>query len=280
MLSTRFSVDTRLIRIDLSPRDYIHVPQAPHIERRPILSRGGDNEWQMWGVLGVNAEGQPVGLSNHTWSHLDAPFHLLGEGKSFERLDPRHYLALRTRVVDLTDTSPARRETIDGVDYHTCIDLPDLPTDLDGYDAVLFATGFSALYERGYPMRDGADAHYPHVTEQAARCLASVRSLKVAAIDGPSFDKPETNAAAHRILLGRLPEPVLLLETLTIERLRRQFPQALPAELLLTVEPLRALGSVRQDGALASVFAFAPGRGEADFFRRFVDAMRTATVVV
>jgi kynurenine formamidase len=272
-------VDTRLIRIDLSPDDFIHVPQAPRIERRPILTRGGGNEWQMWGIVGVDADGQVVGLSNHTWSHLDAPFHLLGEGKSFERLDPRHYLALRTRVVDLTRSEPTRRETIDGVDYHTRIDLADLPVDLEGYDAVLFATGFSALYDRRYPMCDGADAHYPHVTEQAARCLAAVRSLKVAAIDAPSFDKPETNAAAHRVLLGRLPEPVLLLETLTIERLRRHFPQTLPAELLLTVEPLRALGSVRQDGALSSVFAYAPGRGEEDFFRRFVDAMRTATVV-
>lgn len=270
---------TRLIRIDLSPRDYIHVPQAPRIERRPILSRGAGNEWQMWGVGGVSADGQRVGLSNHTWSHLDAPFHLLGDGKSFERLDPRHYLALRTRVVDLTDSAPERRETVEGIDYHTSIDLPDLPVDLEGYDAVLFATGFSALYDRGYPMRDGADAHYPHVTEAAARCLAAVTSLEVVAIDGPSVDKPDTNAAAHRVLLGRLPEPVLLLETLTIERLRSQFPTGLPAEALLTVEPLRALGSVRQDGALASVYAYVPGRGHEDFFPRFVSAMRTATVI-
>jgi kynurenine formamidase len=263
-----------LIRVDLSPPDYIHVPQAPRIERRPIFSRGPTNEWQMWGVYGVADSGERVGLSNHTWSHLDAPYHLLGEGASFERLDPGHYLALRTRVADLTRTSD-RRATVDGVSYHSWIDEADLPDDLADYDAVLFATGFSALYGRGFPMREGADAAYPNVTEAAARRLAAIPALKLAAIDGPSFDKPETNAIAHRILLGRQP-PVLLLETLSIARLCRRFPDALPREVLLTAEPLRALGSVRQDGALASVFAYAPAPGAEDAFRVFVDEMRGA----
>ena len=269
---------SRLVRIDLSPTDYIHVPQAPRIERSPIFSRGPGNEWQMWGAYGVTEAGDRVGLSNHTWSHLDAPFHLLPSGASFDHLDPRHYLALRTRVVDLAQTAPERRETIHGVDYHSRIDLPDLPTDLEGFDAVLFATGFSALYGRRYPMTEGADAHYPHVTADAARCLAAVRSLKVAAIDGPSFDKPETNAMAHRILLGRQPEPVLLLETLTVERLRRHYGTTLPKEVLLTIEPLRALGSVRQDGALSSVYAWAPQHGHEAFFEQFVEAMCSAAL--
>jgi kynurenine formamidase len=269
---------SRLIRIDLSPPDYIHVPQAPRIERSPIASRGPSNEWQMWGVYGVNHAGDRVGISNHTWSHLDAPFHLLPGGAGFDRLDPRRYLALRTRVVDLAHTGPERRETIHGVDYHSRIDVEDLPADLAGSDAVLFATGFSGLYGRRYPMTDGADAHYPNVTADAARTLAGVPTLKVAAIDGPSFDKPETDAIAHRILLGREPEPVLLLETLTIERLRRHFGATLPRDVLLTVEPLRALGSVRQDGALASVYAWAPQPGHEAFFDEFVEAVCAATL--
>src|SRR5688572_4167286 len=164
----------------------------------------------MWGVYGVNKAGDRVGLSNHTWSHLDAPFHLLPSGASFDRPDPRRYLALRTRVVDLAHTGPERRETMHGVDYHPRIDVADLPTDLESAEAMRIATGFSGLYGRRYPMLDGADAHYPNVTADAARCLADVPTLKVAAIDGPSFDKPDTDAIAHRILLGREPEPVLL----------------------------------------------------------------------
>ena len=269
---------SRLIRIDLSPADYIHVPQAPRIERSPIASRGPANEWHMWGVYGVNQAGDRVGISNHTWSHLDAPFHLLPAGAGFDRLDPRRYLALRTRVVDLAHTGPERRETIRGVDYHSHIDVADLPPDLDGSDAVLFATGFSALYGLRYPMTEGADAHYPNVTADAARSLAGMPTLKVAAIDGPSFDKPETDAIAHRILLGREPEPVLLLETLTIERLRRHYGATLPREVMLTVEPLRALGSVRQDGALASVYAWAPQPGHEAFFQEFVEAVCSATL--
>jgi kynurenine formamidase len=269
---------SRLIRIDLSPPDYIHVPQAPRIERRPILARGADNEWQMWGVYGVTERGERVGLSNHTWSHLDAPFHLLADGSGFSGLDPSQYLALRARVVDLTRSDSTRRSVVEGVEYHTRVDVPDLPATLDGFDAVLLATGFCALYGRGYPMQPGADAQYPNITAAAAEALARLQGLNVVAIDAPSVDKPETLAIAHRILLGRRP-PVLLLETLTIERLQRAFPAGLPQEVLLTVEPLRALGSVRQDGALSSVYAYAPAPGEHAFFKEFSEALRTATLV-
>ena len=42
-----------IVRIDLSPSDYVYVPQAPRIERRPIFARDAENEWEMWGVVGV-----------------------------------------------------------------------------------------------------------------------------------------------------------------------------------------------------------------------------------
>jgi hypothetical protein len=48
--------------------------------------------------------------------------------------------------------------------------------------------------------------------------------------------------------------------------------------VLLTVEPLRALGSVRQDGALASVYAWAPQPGHEAFFREFIEALRSAAL--
>lgn len=266
----------KLFRIDLSPADYVHVPQAPRIERRSILARGADNEWQMTGVVGVNEAGECVGVSNHTWSHVDAPHHLLAGGATLDEIDPRRYLASRTRVVDLTKSGAARRETVDGVDYHSRIDVDDLPQDIGGYDALLFVTGFGTLIERGYPMTPGADEHYPNVTRGAAERLAGVGSLRLLGIDSPSFDKPETNAQAHRILLGRQPEPVLLLETLTCERLRKRFPASLPSEVLLTVEPLRAFGGARPDGALSSVYVYAAGDADRSQFDAFVASMREA----
>lgn len=268
-----------LTRYDLSPPDYVHVPQAPRIERPEILHRGGDNEWQMWGVAGVTATGERTGVSNHTWSHLDAPYHLLGHGPTFERLDPSHYLAADAVIVDLTRTGPERRETVDGVEYHTRIDVDDLPPAIADCEAVLFVTGFAALYPTGYPMREGADAHYPHVTRAAAQRLAAQPRLRLIGIDGPSVDKPETLAAAHRTLLGRQPSPVLLLETLTFERMRRESP-ALPSRVLLTVEPLRAFGPGGQDGALSSVYAYAPGAGDDDALAAFSAAIRGARLVV
>jgi arylformamidase len=266
-----------VIRVDLSPSDYIHVPQAPRIERRTFCTRDAANEWHMWTAGSVTPAGERFGLSNHTWSHLDAPFHLLADGATFERIDPRRYLALDARLVDLTSSPDARRETVDGVGYHTRIERPDLPEDLARFEAVLFVTGFSALYRSGYPMREGADAHYPHVTVDAAQAIASHAGIRVAGIDGPSFDKPHTAAAAHRALLGRRPDPVLLLETLKFERLRAA-RQPLPARVLLTIEPLRAFGT-DADGALASVFAYVPDAGEERAFADFSRMLRAATLV-
>jgi kynurenine formamidase len=267
-----------LTRYDLSPPDYVHVPQAPRIDRPEILRRGGDNEWQMWGVTGVGPGGERTGVSNHTWSHLDAPYHLLGDGAPFERLDPKHYLAVDAVVVDLTRTGPERRETVNGVSFHTRIDLDDLPPATSDCEAVLFVTGFAELYASGYPMHEGADAHYPHVASAAAEHLAAQPRLRLIGIDGPSVDKPETHAAAHRILLGRRP-PILLLETLTFERMRRD-SLILPGRVLLTIEPLRAFGPGGQDGALSSVYAYAPEPGEEAAFATFSAALRAARLVV
>jgi kynurenine formamidase len=269
-------VPFQLIRVDLSPSEYVHVPQAPKIVRRPILSRGGENEWEMWGVLGLSDAGEYLGISNHTWSHIDAPYHLLADGASLDQIDPRSYLASRARVVDLTRSDPERREAVDGIEYHTCIDIADLPDSIQGYDALLFITGFGALIDRGYPMSAGADHHYPNLTKEAAERIASSESIRLVGIDSPSFDKPEAKAIAHRILLGRRPKPILLLETLTCERLRQAL-DPLPTEVLLTVEPLRAYGE-RPDGALASVYAYTAPEADLAQFNTFVELMRSAMV--
>jgi kynurenine formamidase len=265
-----------ICRVDLSPAEYAHVPQAPRIERRVILARDDANPWQMRGVVGLDAGGRALGVSNHTWSHVDAPFHRLASGPTLDRIAPAHYLASRTRVVDLTaSASPARRETVRGIGYHSLIDEADLPGDLDGYEAVLFVTGFGPLIEQGYPMTEDADYHYPSLTAAAATRLAAVDSIRLVAMDSPTVDKPAADGIAHVTLLGRAPTPVLLVETLTCERLRRA-ATPLPVDGLLTVEPLRAFGP-DPDGALASVYFYFARDGQQAAFEAFSTTLREAT---
>jgi kynurenine formamidase len=271
------SHDAPICRVDLSPADYAHVPQAPRIERRVILARDETNPWQMRGVLGVDAGGRALGISNHTWSHVDAPFHRVARGATLDRIAPAHYLASRTRVVDLTTSGAAdRRETIRGVSYHSLIDDADLPGSLDGYEALLFVTGFGPLIEQGYPMTGDADHHYPSLNAAAAKRLAAVPSLRLIAMDSPTVDKPDADGIAHVTLLGRTPSPVLLVEMLTCERLRRA-AKPLPVEGLLTVEPLRAFGP-EPDGALASVYFYFARPGHDAAFETFSRTLRDATL--
>lgn len=274
-------------RVDLSPADFVHVPQAPRIERRVFLARDTDNPWQMRVVCGVTREGEGTGVSNHTWSHVDAPYHRLANGRTFDQIPPAHYLASHTCIVDLASgretagaEASARRDTVEGVSFHSWIDEADLPDDAEQYDALLFVTGFGALIDRGYPMTADADWRYPSVTAAAARRLAACPRLRLIALDSPTIDKPDADGIAHVTLLGREPDPVLLVETLTCERLRRAEP-VLPREGLLTIEPLRAFGPRLSngdgpDGALASVYLYYAASGGETRFRAFADDMRAA----
>jgi len=124
-------------------------------------------------------------------------------------------------------------------------------------------------------MTEDADHHYPSVTAAAAARLAAVPSLRLVGVDSPTVDKPPADGAAHVTLLGRTPEPVLLVETLTCERLRRA-ASPLPTEGLLTVEPLRAFGP-DPDGALASVYFYFAREGQAVAFDMFSAMLREAT---
>ena len=266
-----------MIRIDLSPPDFIHVPQAPRIERRTFCTRTPDNEWHMWTAGSVTSDGERLGLSNHTWSHLDAPFHLLPQGPTFEQLDPRHYLALDARLVDLTSSDTERRETVNGVNYHTRVDVADLPADLDAFEAVLFVTGFAALYASGYPMQAGADAHYPHVTREAAERLAGVPGLRVAGIDGPSFDKPETNAVAHRVLLGRTPVADPVARDAHLRAPARSRPAAASARAAHHRAAARIRPGRRRRAVERLRIRAVPGE-EAEF-ATFSKALRTATLI-
>ena len=54
--------------------------------------------------------------------------------------------------------------------------------------------------------------------------------------------------------------------------------QPLPPRVLLTIEPLRAFGQ-DADGALSSVYAYAPTPGEEAEFAAFSKALRSSTLI-
>ena len=202
-----------------------------------------DNEWHMWTAGSVTAEGERLGLSNHTWSHLDAPFHLLPDGR-----DVRAARSAALPGARRPARRPHRHRSRSPRDRRRR-QLPH-PNRRRGPAAGPRRSRGGAVRDRlrralrGRNIRcsDGADAHYPHVTrEAAAKRLAALPNLRVAGIDGPSFDKPETNAAAHR----RAARPAPVADPAARDADLRAPPRARPAAAVARAADDRAAARVR-----------------------------------
>src|SRR5262245_15543909 len=94
------SPSAALCRVDLSPVEYTHVPQAPRIERRVVLAPGSPDSLQVGGGGAVEHRcGVAPGGSNHTLAHRDAPVPPLAGGHPLDCISPAQQLASANRGV-------------------------------------------------------------------------------------------------------------------------------------------------------------------------------------
>jgi arylformamidase len=175
--------------------------------------------WQAIATLPVDGcNSRRICVGSHFSTHVDAPFHMLADGKRLDQYPPDRWLG-RAAVVDVRG-----RERIGPAD------LPDSP----GAPFVLLFTGHE---ER----RGDADFfdRYPELTVAAAEKLAAAGVTLVGidsfTVDGPPYD-------AHRALMAA---DILIVENLT--GLGR-----LPVRVRLVVAPLKLTAA---DGAPARVLA-------------------------
>lgn len=146
-----------------------------------------------------------ITLTSHVGTHVDAPAHMLPEGRALDHFGPDTFVGPAV-VLDLSGRAPAP------VDIAT---LAPFESRLHGCAFALLATGWSrywgeAAYFEGYPT----------LTPAAARWLAAF-ALKGVGVDAPSVDTPSAAAfPVHRVFLGR--------ETLIVENLTHleQLPDA------------------------------------------------------
>lgn len=151
----------------------------------------GDPEVNFKKVLGIEGDGvevHSVSLGTHTGTHIDAPSHLLKEGKTVDRIDPA-VLVGSAGLYEIEGIGRIGLENISGLKM-----------------------GRRVIIKTGFNINNGWITVYPHILPDAARFLASCR-ISLLGIDTPSVDPPGSNQC-HRILLEA---GIVIVENLKLE---------------------------------------------------------------
>ena len=177
---------------DRAPR----FPGNPENRVRPVLSI----------AEGHACNAAEVSLFTHNGTHVDLPNHYHAAGRQVADYDVcelifRHPVLIRLEA--------GERQAI------TAASLEPFRSRLDEKDVLLLRTGF------GSKRQTPAYLNNPHLTEDAARFLRSLPTLRAIGLDCLSITNPAMQALGdrvHRILLDEAPDgkPVVIIEDLDL----------------------------------------------------------------
>ncbi len=178
-----------------------------------------------------------LSLFTHTGTHMDAPAHIMPEGRTLDSYEASHFVG-PARVIDLGYRADQRILPED---------LHPLAEELEQLDFLIFRTGWSAHWGSSRYFRG-----FPTLTVEAAEWLVRF-DLKGAGIDAISFDPvDDPTLPVHQTLLGA---DWVLVENLThLDRLsKNQFTfSCLPLHLAdADGSPIRAVAYEEADAISA-----------------------------
>lgn len=136
------------------------------IEPAGVLERDGWNDVR-------------VSFGTHIGTHVDAPFHMLADGKKLDEIPVEQFIG-RGRMVEVKE--PLTLESLEQADVQ------------EG-DIVLFRTGMSERYHKPIYFED-----YPIMSEEIARWLVE-RKVKMVGVDACSVANQD-DFPIHKILLA------------------------------------------------------------------------------
>ena len=140
-------------------------------------------------------------FSSHTGTHMDAPAHLLPEGRTLDDM-PMSQFSGRATVLDVSGEGPVITEAFLQSNYEA----------IHTADYILFYTGWEDRW--GGP--EFLEDRFPVPNEAAARYLTSC-GLKGVGTDAVSIDRMDGGLPVHSILLKA---GVLSLENLCLKKVR------------------------------------------------------------
>lgn len=138
-----------------------------------------------------------ITLFSHTGTHMDAPSHILSDGKSLDRFPAEKFMG-KAAVINLTHIDKTE------IKHHDLLQYEPLILKID---FLLFYTGWYKKWRK-----DDYFKEYPVLTAAAARWLAGF-PLKGIGVDMISVDRTDTDTyPIHRIFLQN---EILIVENLT-----------------------------------------------------------------
>lgn len=210
--------------IDLS---YPIEPQMPVLPNYPpveitILDSTAQQEPK--GPRHLNSSRIAIGL--HTGTHMDAPFHFFGDGKTFEAISLEQCIGQATLV-----RLPAHGSY-----------APITPNDVSAYRDSIRETG-KVVFDTNWSLRWGDPAFFldhPEITQETAELLLEW-GVHLIGVDFPSVDRAPY--PAHLAFLGKgalIVENLANLSAITTERFHFT---ALPLNIVgRDGSPIRAIG--------------------------------------
>ena len=160
----------------------------------PILSKGST-------ITGDGCRTTQLTLCSHTGTHMDAPSHLLRDGRSLDEM-PMSQFSGRATALDVSGVGPVI----------TAEFLRSRHDDIYCADYVLLCTGWESRWGTEAYLEDT----YPVPDEEAAHYLASC-GVKGVGTDALSVDRLSGPPAVHTILMKA---DAVILENLCLEKVR------------------------------------------------------------
>ncbi|PLR99843.1 cyclase family protein [Bacillus sp. T33-2] len=184
---------------------------APIFEGMPVYKNKAEKQPSLKTVTNRHVTESRLSLDVHTGTHIDAPLHMINEGKTFETI-PLERLVRNCKVFDLTEATGkiAKR------------DLEGLAIEKD--DFVLFKTKNS--------FDEGFNFEFIYVAEDAARYLADI-GISGVGIDALGIERAQEGHPTHRALMG---QDIIIMEGLQLKDVQ-------PGEYFMVAAPLKLQGT-------------------------------------
>ncbi|MFD2445969.1 cyclase family protein [Bacillus sp. CGMCC 1.16607] len=183
---------------------------APIFEGMPVYKNKPEKQPKIETVTNAHVTESRISLDVHTGTHVDAPLHMMNDGKTIETL-PIERLVRSCKVFDLTSAS----EKI------TKEDIKDLS--INQGDFILFKTKNS--YD------DQFNFEFIYVAEDAAEYLAEI-GISGVGIDALGIERAQEGHPTHRALMGK--------DIIIIEGIRLKEVEA--GEYFMVAAPLKLQG--------------------------------------